>query len=317
MNATLPGPLQCAPKTSAWLVFLLGLMAWAALARGEGAPARPGLAYQVTHSVTVDPSFSPDGSLMVYIGVVAGVEQLFVAGTDGANPRQISHDDFGHEDPAWSPDGSSIAFVSLKNGGEVISLIDPQGGHVEALTPSSVRAIHPNWAPDSRSIIYCTDDDLQPPAKNNSEIDVIAIETRKIATVISGGINTYPAYSPDGKLIAFRRILGEMNSEVFIADANGANQRNLTSDPAFDGWPSWSPDGRQIAFASNRRGNYQVFVMTPSGGAVRLVANTEGRATAPVWTRDGASIYFPVCQRVAFGGDCQIFSAPAPPLPAS
>jgi TolB protein len=292
MNATLPGPLQCAPKTSAWLVFLLGLMAWAALARGEGAPARPGLAYQVTHSVTVDPSFSPDGSLMVYIGVVAGVEQLFVGGTDGANPRQITHDDFGHEDPAWSPDGSSIAFVSLKNGGEIISLIDPQGGHVEALTPSSVRAIHPNWAPDSRSIIYCTDDDLQPPAKNNSEIDVIAIETRKITTVISGGINTYPAYSPDGKLIAFRRILGEMNSEVFIADASGANQRN-------------------------RRGNYQVFVMTPSGGAVRLVANTEGRATAPVWTRDGASIYFPVCQRVAFGGDCQIFSAPAPPLPAS
>ncbi len=252
---------------------------------------------------------------MVYIGVVAGVEQLFVSSVDGANARQITHDEFGHEDPAWSPGGGKIAFVSLKSGGEVISVMDPSGAHVEALTPATVRAIHPNWAPNGSSIIYCTDDDLRPPAKNDAEIDTIDLGTRKITPLIAGGINTYPAFSPDGRYIAFRRILGELNSEVFIADATGGNQRNLTADPAFDGWPSWSPDGRQIAFASNRRGNYQIFVMDPSGGEVRLVANTEGRATAPVWTKDGASIYFPVCRKVDFGGDCEIFAAPAPQLP--
>ena len=252
---------------------------------------------------------------MVYIGVVAGVEQLFVASTDGANARQITRDDFGHEDPAWSPDGTKIAFVSLKSGGEVISIMDPTGAHIEALSPGNVRAIHPNWAPNGRSIIYCTDDDLRPPAKNSSEIDTVDVITHRVTPVISGGVNTYPAYSPDGRYIAFRRMLGEANSEVFIADASGANQKNLTADPAFDGWPSWSPDGRRIAFASNRRGNYQIFVMNPSGGDVRLVANTEGRATAPVWTKDGTSIYFPVCRKVDFGGDCQIFAAPAPQFP--
>lgn len=289
-------------------------VAWSAATSAEAPRVRPGLAYQVTHAVTIDPSFAPDGRHMVYIVVVAGVEQLFIADADGASPRQITHDDFGHEDPSWSPDGARIAYVSLKGGGEVISVMDPDGGHVEAVTPATVRTIHPSWTPDSRGILYCTDDDLQPPKKNESEIAVIDLATRKITTLITGGTNTYPALSPDGGRIAFRRMLGETNSEVFIADADGTNQRNLSAHAAFDGWPSWSPDGRQIAFASNRRGNQEIYVMRPDGSDVRLVANTEGSATAPTWTKDGSAIYFPNCRKIDFGGDCQIFSAPAPAL---
>jgi TolB protein len=272
----------------------------------------PALAYQLTHTVTVDPSFSPDGARMVYITVVAGKEQLFTADADATKPIQITHDDWNHEDPAWSPDGRKIAFVSMKEGGEVISMMNPDGSGVEPLTPATVRAIHPNWHPNGVTIAYCTDDDLKPPAKNESEIDVIDVTTRKITRLITGGINTYPSYSPDGKRMAFRRILGEMNSEVFIANADGSDPKNLTNNPSFDGWPSWSPDGSEIAFASNRRANYQIFVMKPDGSDVRLAANTEGRATAPIWSRDGKSIYFPNCRKVDFGTDCQIFVAPAP-----
>jgi Tol biopolymer transport system component len=105
-------------------------------------------------------------------------------------------------------------------------------------------------------------------------------------------------------------MLGEMNSEVFVAKSDGSEHRNLTNHPAFDGWPAWSPDGTRIAFASNRNANYQVFTMNSDGGDVRLVANTEGRATAPQWSRDGKTIYFSVCRKVDFGGDCNIFAAP-------
>ena len=267
------------------------------------------IAYQLTHSVNDDLSLSPDGREFVYISEVAGKEQLFRVGIDGKNPRQLTHNDADHEDPAWSPDGTRIAFVLIKDGLEQIHLMNADGSAVEPLTPVEVKTIHPNWSPDSRSIAYCTDDDLHPPAKNASEIYSIEVASRQITKLISGGVNTYPAWSPDGKKMAFRRMVGENNSEVFIANRDGTGARNLTNDPAFDGWPAWSPDGSKIAFASNRNRSYEVYIMNPDGSAVQKVASTEGRATAPKWSPDGRTIYFPLCRKVDFAFDCQIFAA--------
>ena len=274
------------------------------------APAhRSTIAYQLTHTETADPSFSPDGKRMVYLSVVLGREQLFAMNLDGSDPAQLTHDDADHEDPAWSPDGRSIAFVLSKGPVEMIYLMHADGSGVEALTPPDVRAIHPNWSPDGAKLAYCTDDDLHPPAKNPADIYVLDLSTRRIAKLISGGVNTYPAWSPDGRHMAFRRMLGEMNSEVFVANSDGSDAHNLTNHPAFDGWPAWSPDGTQIAFASNRNANYQIFVMSADGSDVHLLANTEGRATAPQWARDGKTIYFTICKKVDFGVDCEIFAA--------
>ena len=281
------------------------------------APASPfALARQVTRSVTIDPSLSPDGRRMVYIAVVAGIEQLFTSRVDGSDAKQITHDVFGHEDPAWSPDGRTIAFVSQAEGGEVVSLMDAEGGNVRPLTAKDEHAIHPSWAPDGRSVLYCTTDDLDPPRKNSADIFRIDLESRRATRLVTGGINTYPRLSPDGRRLAFRRILGETNSEVFVANADGSQQRNLTNDPAFDGWPAWSPDGRRIAFASDRSGNQQIFVMDADGSHVAPVVHKEGRATAPAWSPDGATLYFPICTRVDGIVGCEIFSARAAADPA-
>ena len=266
-------------------------------------------AYQLTHTIKDSPAPSPDGKRLVYITVVEGREQLFIMNVDGTGAVQITRDDADHEDPAWSPDGKTIAFVYMKNGLEIISILTIDGSGVQQLTPKSVKAIHPNWSPDGSTLAYCTDDDLAPPRKNDSDIVVINILTRRMTTLITGGVNTYPAWSPDGKRLAFRRMLGEMNSEVFVANADGSDAHNLTNHPAFDGWPSWSPDGTKIAFASNRNSSYQIFIMNADGSEMRLLANTEGRATAPQWARDGLRIYFPICKHVDFGVDCEIFAA--------
>jgi Tol biopolymer transport system component len=268
--------------------------------------------YQVTHSQNMDPSPGPDGKRLVFISVIAGKEQLFTMNADASGVIQITRDDADHEDPAWSPDGKKIAYVAITKTAERIYTMNPDGSGAQAVSPASVRAIHPAWSTDSTRVIYCTDDDLQPPHKNDSDIDVVELATGKVTTLITGGINTYPAWSPDMKQLVFRRMLGEMNSEVFIADGDGHNARNLTNHPAFDGWPAWSPDGKLIAFASNRNLRYQIFVMNPDGSNVRLVANTEGRATVPRWSPDGTTLYFTNCAAKDYGTDCEILVSKLP-----
>src|SRR5438046_1884162 len=65
------------------------------------------------------------------------------------------------------------------------------------------------------------------------------------------------------KQIALRKIIGDGNTEVFLANADGSNLRNLSNYPSFDGWPAWLPGGQTIASACHRRGQ------TKKGSAIQ------------------------------------------------
>jgi TolB protein len=292
------------------LFLIAGIVLGCGIAIGAMAQSgKPVLAYQLTHVDTGEPFPSADGKKIVFVSQIAGFYQLLMMNTDGSEVAQITHDRWNHDTPTWSPDGKKIAFVSDQNKHSVVYVMNVDGTGLERLSPEDGESIHPNWSPDSTRVIYCADDDLNPPKKNDASIYSVDARSKVITTLITGGVNTYPSWSPDGRKIVFRKMIGDMNSEVFVANADGSDPKNLSNHMAFDGWPAWSPDGKQIAFSSNRRANYQIHIMNADGTGVRLVANTEGRATEPRWSPDGKVIYFTNCRKVDFGADCQAMVA--------
>lgn len=72
----------------------------------------------------------------------------------------------------------------------------------------------------------------------------------------------YPAISPDGTMIAFT-----YKGDIYTVPANGGKATQLTTHPAHDTHPVWSPDGSKIVFASDRAGNFDLFVMDKEGGS--------------------------------------------------
>jgi Tol biopolymer transport system component/C-terminal processing protease CtpA/Prc len=79
--------------------------------------------------------------------------------------------------------------------------------------------------------------------------------------------NRYPAISPDGQTIVFT-----YRGDLYLVPAAGGTAVALTSHPAHDYKPVWSNDGQRIAFASDRHGNFDIYVVAATGGEPRRLS---------------------------------------------
>jgi TolB protein len=105
-----------------------------------------------------------------------------------------------------------------------------------------------------------------------------------------GDVQT-PAWSPDGRKLAF---VSERdgNAEIYVMNADGSEQENLTRQPSSDSHPSWSPDGGKLAFVSRRDGNSEIYVMNADGSGLRNLTRTPSADRDPAWSPDGRAIAF-------------------------
>jgi Tol biopolymer transport system component len=109
---------------------------------------------------------------------------------------------------------------------------------------------------------------------------------------------TDPAWSPDGKQIAFASAR-EGSFDIYVMNADGTDTRRLTTSATNDQGPTWSPDGSRLAFSRSSDGGH-VWVMNADGSGARRLTDELAEEGEPAWSPDGRWIAY---TRRATGSD--------------
>jgi Tol biopolymer transport system component len=216
----------------------------------------------------IQPAWSPDGRKIAFTSQRDGKKQIYLMNSEGPDARKLTNDAAGCSLPAWSPDGKKIACTCYSAGGNV-EVMNADGSGRVRLT-DKLDSSDPSWSADGTKIVFASNYAIH---YQLFAIDVSSRQTTPLTPDPPGYIgppwhdSSEPAWSPDGKKIAFRKVVDDLgsNMKIFVMDADGSHAVRVTHNPAVDRNPTWSPDGKKIAFQSNRHGNFDIYVVTLRG----------------------------------------------------
>ncbi len=232
-----------------------------------------------------DPAVSPDGSRVAFAwnGGAGEAHSLYVQLVDADAPLRLTNLP-GSEDrtPAWSPDGQRIAFTRTRGTDCGIVLVSALGGAERTVAPCGDRDYRRlAWSPDGRWLALAVRD----PGTSSLRIELLSPETlerRRITSPPPGMLgDTSPAFSPNGREIAFSRNVTDGVGDVYRVPVAGGSPVRLTSDDRDLMGLEWAPDGASILFSSSRAGIYSLWRVEAAGGAPTFVAGGGAKIKHP------------------------------------
>ncbi len=254
---------------------------------------------RLTDNATGDtgPAFSADGKKIVYSGGRKGPASysadIFVMDANGSEKTRVTRerempgastaDDL---QPAFSPSGRRIVFV--RNGplpegydsNNDIYRIRTDGTNPKRLVDIPSFEYHsggqPAWSPDGQKIAFFSG------AEDAYSIETIRPDGTPLETITTGYA---PNWSPDGSRIAFHRSPDGSEAQIYAADTDGTDEKQLsTEEGAYDSDPAFSAGGGKIVFSSDRDGDYDLYVMDADGSdEPQRLTNYRGDERSPDW----------------------------------
>ena len=257
------------------------VVAWGFGLRAAPSPM-PGGAMKVVqltalNGLEIAPTFSPDGTQVAFSwnGEREDNSDIYVKTVGSSDVRRLTTDPAVDSVPTWSPDGQQIAFLrDHPGGGTVIHSVRPDGREERKLTdfrigggPSARIA----WSPDGRWIVGRPDVAERVRMTGNwTAFYLIPLEggtPRRITPAQAPDIDMAPAFSPDGRRLAYAACSGFSSSrtcDVYVIDLQedyspAGPPRRVANAGQYVRSVAWSRDSMSVVYDSNARGPWELW----------------------------------------------------------
>jgi TolB protein len=228
-------------------------------------------------SITMSPSWSPDGKQLAYLSYLNGPPGIFRVDLATGKKITVISDGRHNFSPAYSPDGTKVAFSRAVNGNTEIFVMNLGSGEIQQLTRSPAIDTNPAWSATSGRIAFTSS------RTGNPQIFVMEADGSNVRRVsFEGPYNEGAAWSPDGTRLAYAsRVDGVF--QIAITDVVTLETQVVTNGNRNKEEPTFSPNGERIAFTSRGANGFQIYLMDLRGQVLKQVT-TDGNNSSPSWS---------------------------------